>query len=102
MIMKNEFYNLMFTAKSVIVFVMFFVIILSPLNISAQSPDMMSYQAVIRDAGGNLVRNSQVGVQISILQGSADGTAVYVEEYSTETNLIYRLVCRAILYQGRN
>ena len=57
-----------------------------PASVAAQSPDMMSYQAVIRDASGALVRNTQVGMQISILQGSADGTAVYVEEYSTETN----------------
>lgn len=44
----------------------------------AQSPQKMSYQAVIRDAGGTLV-STRVGMRISILQGSATGTAVFVE-----------------------
>jgi len=52
----------------------------------AQSPDMMTYQAVIRDAGGNLVRNTQIGMRISIVQTAPDGTEVYTEEYSVTTN----------------
>ncbi|MCU0462516.1 MAG: fibrobacter succinogenes major paralogous domain-containing protein [Bacteroidales bacterium] len=47
-------------------------------GIFAQAPQKMSYQAVIRDAGNHLV-TTQVGMQISILQGSESGTAVYVE-----------------------
>ena len=39
----------------------------------------MSYQAVVRNAGGELIKDSPVGMKISILQGSATGTAVYVE-----------------------
>lgn len=34
---------------------------------------------MIRDAGNELVVNAEVGMRISILQGSADGVAVYVE-----------------------
>ncbi len=41
---------------------------------------------MIRDASGNLVRNGQVGMRISILQGSADGSSVYAEEYTVTTN----------------
>lgn len=52
----------------------------------AQSPDKMSYQAVIRDASSNLITNQAVGMQISILQGSASGTAVYVETQTPSTN----------------
>ncbi len=52
----------------------------------SQSPEKMSYQAVIRDAGNNLVTNQSVGMQISILQTSATGTAVYIETHSTTTN----------------
>jgi hypothetical protein len=44
----------------------------------AQSPQKMSYQAVIRDAGNHLV-TTQVGMRISILKGSDVGTAVYAE-----------------------
>jgi uncharacterized protein (TIGR02145 family) len=52
----------------------------------AQSPQKMSYQAVIRDASGQLISHTQVGMQISILQGSASGTAVYVETQTPITN----------------
>ncbi len=52
----------------------------------AQAPHKMSYQAVIRDADNELVTNSNVGMQISILQGSADGSAVYVETHLPTTN----------------
>jgi hypothetical protein len=52
----------------------------------AQSPEKMSYQAVIRDASDNLVTNQTVGMQISILQGSASGTAVYEETQTPTTN----------------
>ena len=52
----------------------------------AQSPNKMSYQAVIRNSSEALVTNTTVGMQISILQGSASGTAVYVETQSPTTN----------------
>ena len=48
-------------------------------SVFAQAPEKMSYQAVVRDASDNLITNTQIGMQISILQGSASGTAVYVE-----------------------
>lgn len=53
----------------------------------AQAPEKVSYQSVIRDATGELVRSQTVGVQISILQGAADGTAVYVETHTPATNI---------------
>lgn len=52
----------------------------------SQVPERMSYQAVIRDASNELVTNQEVGMQISILQGSATGTAVYVETQTKQTN----------------
>ena len=52
----------------------------------SQSPEKMSYQAVIRNSSEALVTNTTVGMQISILQGSASGTAVYVETQSPTTN----------------
>jgi hypothetical protein len=52
-----------------------------------QSPQKMTYQAVIRDASDALVANSAVGMQISILQTSATGTAVYIETHSPTTNI---------------
>jgi len=55
--------------------------------IYAQSPDRMSYQAVVRDNSDNLVANQTVGMQISILQGSSTGTAVYEETHTPMSNV---------------
>jgi len=49
----------------------------------AQTPQTMSYQAVIRDAGNALITSQNVGMQISILK---DGSPVYVETHATSTN----------------
>jgi hypothetical protein len=56
------------------------------LNSSAQAPQKMSYQSVIRDVSGNLVVSSPVGLQFSILQGSATGTVVHTETQGVTTN----------------
>jgi uncharacterized protein (TIGR02145 family) len=52
----------------------------------AQAPNKMSYQAVIRNSSNTLVSNQPVGMRISILQGSASGTAVYIETQTPTTN----------------
>ena len=52
----------------------------------SQSPEKMSYQAVIRNSSNALVANTQIGMRISILQGSASGTAVYSETQKPSTN----------------
>jgi hypothetical protein len=46
----------------------------------------MSYQAVIRNSRDQLVTNTQVGMQISILQGSANGSVVYPETQTPTAN----------------
>ncbi len=71
-------------------FLLLIVLILYTVNFPqktfAQSPEAFSYQAVLRDAGGALIRNTEVGMRIGILQGSPEGTEVYVEEYTVTTN----------------
>lgn len=52
----------------------------------AQSPNAMSYQAVLRDDSAALITNQNIGVQISILQGSVTGTQVYQEAHTASTN----------------
>jgi uncharacterized protein (TIGR02145 family) len=63
-----------------------FLAVLLTASLFSQSPQKMSYQAVIRDAGNALVTSHAVGMQISILQGSSSGTAVYVETQTPSTN----------------
>ncbi len=68
--------KLIFTLVSVITFSMVF----------AQAPLKMSYQAVVRNSQNALVSNQSVGMRVSILQGTASGSTVYVETHTTTTN----------------
>ncbi len=54
---------------------------------SAQVPQRMSYQAVIRNANNTLLSQQLIGVRISILQADTAGQPVYVETHYTKTNL---------------
>ncbi|WAC02030.1 hypothetical protein N7U66_19835 [Lacinutrix neustonica] len=60
--------------------------IIFSLGALAQAPEKMTYQAVVRDASDNLLISSPVGMQISILQDTSTGTAVYVETQTPTTN----------------
>lgn len=51
----------------------------------AQSPELIKYQAVLRDASGNVVANAAKTVVVYILQGSSSGTSVYQETHSVTT-----------------
>jgi len=55
-------------------------------SIFAQSPEKMSYQAVIRNSSDTLVTNTQIGMEINIRQGSQTGTIVYTETQTPTTN----------------
>ena len=55
-------------------------------GVYAQSPEQMSYQAILRDAADALIVSQGIGMQVSVLQGSSSGTAVYVETHSGTTN----------------
>lgn len=52
----------------------------------AQAPQKMTYQAVVRNSSNNLVVSSPIGMRVSILEGSATGTPVYVETHTATTN----------------
>jgi len=53
----------------------------------AQTPEKMSYQAIVRDASNTLLVDKLVGIQVSILQNSETGSEVYVETHSVVTNM---------------
>ncbi|MDT0646276.1 hypothetical protein RM545_06205 [Zunongwangia sp. F260] len=55
-------------------------------NLFAQTPEKISYQAVIRDNSQALVTSSDVDLKIIVRQGSTKGTAVYEETHYTTTN----------------
>jgi len=61
-------------------------IALVSVGVFAQSPQTMSYQAVVRNSSNVLVASTTIGMQISILQKSSTGDPVYIEKHSTTTN----------------
>jgi len=67
----------------------FFTLILSlslSLSVFAQAPQGLNYQAVARDLSGQVLQNQQLGIRISILNGSTLGPVVYQETFAPKTN----------------
>ena len=60
---------------------------LSSINSFAQSPNLLSYQTVIRNSNNELVANATIGMRISILSGTAADVLWYQEEHTVKTNL---------------
>jgi len=50
-------------------------------GLKAQVPQNMSYQAIVRDGANSLIQNSEVGIKISLIQGSETGPVVYSEYF---------------------
>lgn len=64
----------------------FLVLAFVSFSVIGQTPQKMSYQAVVRNSSNNLVSNTTVGMKISLLQGSASGTVAYSELHFPATN----------------
>lgn len=71
--------------KKLIVLSIILIVVFS-INVTAQSPQKVNYQAVVRDASGNAIVNKTISLRIGILQGSAFGTYIYVETHTPLTN----------------
>ncbi|MEQ8526120.1 tail fiber domain-containing protein, partial [Gracilimonas sp.] len=74
--MNKIFYKLIFTILAV----------LFAAEVMAQVPQGFNFQAVARNADGDLITNSELGVRVSVLQGSETGTAVYIETQTPTTS----------------
>jgi hypothetical protein len=55
-------------------------------TVSAQVPQTFNYQGIARDAGGNVLPNRRIGVELSVLDGGPTGTVVYSETFTDTTN----------------
>ena len=64
----------------------FLFIFLFSLIANAQTPEGFNYQSVVRDASGDVISNSAVGVQFKLHQTTASGTVVYTETHTPTTN----------------
>lgn len=72
--------------------------------IHAQAPELISYQAVIRDGAGALVSNSPIGIELKIRQGSSTGSVVYHETQTASSNangLITAQIGAGIVLSGK-
>lgn len=67
-------------------FVIIALLLLSAATLMAQSPKKFNYQAVVRNASNVLVRNSQVGVRISISRDESNSDIVFQETHTPTTN----------------
>ena len=67
-------------------YILLILFVLSYLLGHSQAPEAVNYQAVVRDGAGAIVANQNVGIQLSVLQGSLFGTTVYQETFTPTTN----------------
>ncbi len=67
-------------------FSLFLFSILIGLTSFTQIPHVFKYQAVIRDANGDILTNQLVSFEISILKSDVTGSIVYAETHTSETN----------------
>ncbi|MFW5793477.1 MAG: DUF1566 domain-containing protein [Bacteroidota bacterium] len=65
---------------------LFISIVLFSIQIFAQAPSGISYQAVIRDADAELLVNSEVSIRVAVIFGSEDGTTVFEDDFVANTN----------------
>ena len=61
--------------KSKLLSTLSFLIIMS--GLIAQAPQMFNYQAVARDASGNIITNQKVSIRFTIHDITADGLVVF-------------------------
>lgn len=54
--------------------------------VNAQVPQKFSYQAVLRNADGSAIKNTDVTVRASLLKNAANGSAVYSETHEVTTS----------------
>lgn len=55
-------------------------------SVLSQAPQRMSYQAILRDAGGTAQTNTAGTLGLDILQGSSSGPVVYSENHTVTSN----------------
>ena len=65
------------------VFLMF---ILFSINSYSQSPEKFTYQSIVRNADGLVLKSSDIGIRISVLKNSNNGVSVYTESHTTSSN----------------
>ncbi len=65
-----------------------FLLLVAGLVSYAQTPDAFKYQAILRDASGQIIINKQVNILMSIREGTPNGAVLFSEEHLITTNQV--------------
>jgi len=74
--------------KTLLIFSKIALLLFLTVNCFAQAPQSFSYQAVVRDAQGNILPNQNVAFRFSIIENNTNGTVVYQETQQATTNTL--------------
>jgi hypothetical protein len=77
-----------------------FVLLVITTYVTAQVPQGINYQAVIRTANGDIMGNQDISLRISILEGSISGIVAFQESHTLSTNDFG--LANLIIGQGNN
>lgn len=72
------------TSLSILLIVV--VIVSLPSILTAQAPQKLNYQSIVRDNGGTPITNQNVSFRMSVLEDNISGTIVFSETQQTTTN----------------
>ncbi len=80
--------NLLRNKRSLIMKMLFTIlfIVTETTIVLSQTPEKMSYQAIIRNNNNSLITNKNISLQISIIKDSETGIPVYIETHKSTTN----------------
>ncbi len=68
--------------------VFLFVAMVSAFGILAQAPNLFNFQSVARNSAGAVIPLQDVGLKVSIIDGSPSGTVEFTETHTAKTNLL--------------
>jgi hypothetical protein len=69
--------------RTIITSLIFLTLVLQGIS---QTPNQFNYQAIARNSNGELISTQNIKIEVSIIQGTIDGSAIYAETHTTKTN----------------
>jgi hypothetical protein len=69
-------------------YIILFVLLVTNITIKAQTPDLVNFQGIARDASGNILPNKNISVRLSIINDNTSGNLLYSETRNITTNIL--------------
>lgn len=64
----------------------FLLLLICSSSLNSQTPDKISFQAIVRNNANELVKNSSIGIKLSIIKNTIEGTVIYAETHKPISN----------------